>query len=143
MGIREESGCWHCMVGASNASVFDIFKQVVTFQVGSGNSSWMCNGVYGSPTPSLREDLWNHLRHLRRHIRVPWMLIEDFNEIMLPSEVKGSVFSFARADRSASILEDCDFMDTGSIRSSFTWCQSIQGKRKMVKRLDRVVVDIR
>ena len=35
---------------------------------------------------------------------LPWMPIGDVNEILLPSEVKGSDFSFACADRFARVL---------------------------------------
>ena len=35
-----------------------------------------------------------------------------------------------------------DLMDIGTIGNKFSWYRTIQGRRHLVKRLDRVLVDI-
>ena len=128
--------------GAINTSVVDICNQVVSVQIGSSSIAWVCSVVYGSPTPSLRELLWEHLGDLRQCVMFPWMLIGDFNEVLLPSELKGGEFSFAHVNRFARMMENCELMDIGTIGNKFTWCCTIQGRRHMVMRLDRVLVDV-
>ena len=122
--------------------VVDIFNQVVPVQIGSSSLAWVCSAIYGSPTLSLQELLWGHLAELRRRILLPWMLIVDFNEVLLPSEVKGGEFSLAQANHFARVMENCELMDIGMVGNKFTWCHIIQGRRQMVKRLDKVLVDI-
>ena len=66
----------------------------------------------------------------------------DFNEILSLNEVKGGQFSFSRAYTFANVLDQCDLMDIGTIGTKFTWCRSVQGRRKMLKGLDRVLTNI-
>ena len=70
------------------------------------------------------------------------MLIGDFNEILLPNKVGGRDFSLSKAHLFADVLDDCGLMDIGSSGSMLNWCRTVQGRRKMAKRLDRALVDI-
>ena len=49
------------------------------------------------------------------------MLVGDFNEVLLPIEVRGSSFSFHMASLFANVLEDCGLMDLGNVGLKFTW----------------------
>ena len=46
----------------------------------------------------------------------------DFNEILLPSDVKGGEFSFSKF---ASVLDTCSLIDIGTFGVKYTWCHSI------------------
>lgn len=92
----------------------------------------------------MRSLLWEHLITLRSSIGNPWTLLGDFNEILLPSEVRGGSFSLARANSFANVLENCNLTDLGFMGSPFTWHRNSQGlsrmsKRLMLKRLDRIL----
>ena len=60
---------------------------MITVYVTWGVCSWCCSAVYASHIISIRSLLWRHLMELRGVVDKPWLLIGDFNEIILPSEV--------------------------------------------------------
>lgn len=76
---------------------------------------------------------------LRRCFSLPWLLIGDFNKILLPHEVKDSEFVFRRVAKFAEVIDSYSLMDVGSSSSFFTWCQTIQGRRIVSKRFDRAL----
>ena len=78
-------------------SVFDVNPQAISFKVVCGREEWMCSAVYASPIPTICNLLWDYLMELRSHVEIPWMLLVDFKETFLPSEVQGGNFSFQRA----------------------------------------------
>ena len=53
--------------------------------------------------------------HLRSSVQVPWMLVGDFNEVLLPTEVHGWNFSFHRASMFANVLGDCGLIDLRTV----------------------------
>lgn len=114
--------------GRIQFSVLDIFPQVVSLKIGEGTNAWICSAVYGCPIPSRRDELWDHLVILRRQFSLPWMLLGDFNEIILLLEVKGGEFSFRRAKNFADVIDACNLMDVGSTGNLFTWSRTVQGR---------------
>ncbi|KAL4299044.1 hypothetical protein AHAS_Ahas17G0061500 [Arachis hypogaea] len=69
----------------------------------------------------------------------PLLAIEDFNEILLSSEVKGGNFVSRRAERFGALLDECGLIDLGVHGSLYTWFRHMQGNRFLSKRLDRGV----
>lgn len=102
-------------------SVVEAMAQCISIQVSIGHHSMVCSGVYASPNFSLRCSLWDYLVDLRRRIILPWALIGDFNEILLPSEQRGVDFSSARATRFGNMLDRCGLMDLHFFGTKFTW----------------------
>ena len=45
--------------------------------------TWICNAIYVSPVPLIRKKLWEYLKHVHGTIHHPWLLIGDFNEILI------------------------------------------------------------
>jgi len=39
------------------------------------------------------------------------MLLGDFNDILLPSEQRGGIFSQTRASKFSQVMSDCDLLD--------------------------------
>ncbi|KAJ1421151.1 Endonuclease/exonuclease/phosphatase superfamily [Sesbania bispinosa] len=122
-------------------SIIDSFHQAITFRISKGSEAWSCSAIYASPCPAVRELLWAHLALLRNSISIPWALLGDFNEILLPSEVRGGSFLASRAFKFAQVLESCRLIDIGAIGSKYTWFRKEHGGRSIAKRLDRVLVD--
>lgn len=77
--------------------------------------------MYASPNLTRRKALWSYLAGIRRRFPEPWLLIGDFNEICLPSEVVGGEFSQARAMSMLNMMDDCELMDFRAIGTKFTW----------------------
>lgn len=117
--------------------------QCVSVQVAKGNLRWVCSGVYASPIFSMRKSLWNYLQELRGRIAHQWVLLGDFNEILLPSEQRGGLFSSSRADAFAACLDACSLMDMDYFGSNFTWQKQCRGGRMVARRLDRALCDLR
>jgi hypothetical protein len=111
--------------------------QCVSFIVSKGTEEWLCSGIYACPISTLRPLLWNYLANLRTTISLPWLAIGDFNDILLPNEQKGGVFSLAKADVSARNIDKCGFIDVGSFGTKFTWQGHCRGGRFVQHRLDR------
>ncbi|KAF7835740.1 ribonuclease H [Senna tora] len=116
--------------------------QAITFKLGRNDKTWAVTSVYGSPNPASRGLLWDHLRSLKPLIKVPWLVLGDFNEILLPSEVSGGSFYARRADNFSKVLEDCELMDLGAKGSPFTWRRNTRSNTKVAKRLDRALSNI-
>ncbi|XP_072077756.1 uncharacterized protein [Arachis hypogaea] len=98
-----------------------------------------CIAIYASPVPSIREEVWRVLTDFFRNYSGPLLAIEDFNEILLSSEVKGGNFVSRRAERFGALLDECGLIDLGVHGSLYTWFRHMQGNRFLSKRLDRGV----
>ena len=98
---------------------------MVSILIGVGTNAWICSAVYGCLIPSRRDMLWDHLVMLRRQFSLPWMILGDFTEILLPHKVKGGEFSFHRASKFVEVLDACSLMDVGSTGNFFTWSRTV------------------
>ncbi|MCI54980.1 RNA-directed DNA polymerase (Reverse transcriptase), partial [Trifolium medium] len=58
--------------------------QCVSVVVSKGNDKWLCSGVYASPVYTARPALWEYLEDLSKDNVLPWLVIGDFNDILLP-----------------------------------------------------------
>ena len=101
----------------------------------------MCLAIYASPVLSIRSSLWGYLTNLCRDLGRHWLVVGDFNEVCLESELKGCSFIPSRANLFSDCLNYCGLVDLHVVGGKYTWQSSIQGKPTMFKRLDRAVVD--
>jgi hypothetical protein len=53
----------------------------------------------------------------------------DFNDILLPKDQRGGVFSVSKADVFATNIDSCGLLDLGSFGSKFTWQCHCRGGR--------------
>jgi len=79
--------------------VFGCYYQAIITSVTHRGRLWYFSAIYACPYLCGRQQLWNYLASLRTHIDGPWLLMGDFNEIVLPSEVKGGIFFVNSADK--------------------------------------------
>lgn len=132
--IRSNATFSYCLVHSHG--------QAISFELWRDNLSWVCTAVYVSPTPVLREELWEHLSLMRNTILSPWLLIGDMNEVLLPSEVRGGDFLPNRADKFAEVLTACNLVDLGLVGGKFTWFRHRNQRIILSKRLDRGLGDV-
>ncbi|XP_057760049.1 uncharacterized protein LOC130980377 [Arachis stenosperma] len=98
-----------------------------------GNTSSYYSAVYANPHIHRRKELWGDLTRIAKMIHGPWIVLGDFNDVLLQSEVKGGQFRLARAEQFAKILEDCRLFDMGDYWEKIHLVQ--EGERcKMVER---------
>ena len=70
--VGHSSGIW--ILVANNihqVSIIDYNSQCVTVEFTAGLNSWICSAIYASPTPMLREELWQYLGRLGRSLSKP------------------------------------------------------------------------
>lgn len=65
----------------------------------------------------------------------------DYNEILLPYEVRGGSFNSNRARKLAAVMDSCGLMDLGSTGLFFTWTRTAIGEPPISKWLDRALAD--
>jgi hypothetical protein len=99
---------------------------------------WRFTGIYGDPRRENRHHTWTLMRRLKGLQNLPWLCVDDFNEIMYNTEH----FSEHNRDEWQMIefrdtLEDCDLPDLGFSGQPFTWDNRQDGRANVKARLDR------
>jgi hypothetical protein len=95
--VLKEIGCIY------DITTVDIYFQAVTICIKNSNISWFCSAVYTSPQPANRQQLWNYLQDLRSDLTSSWLMMGNFNEVLLPYEIKGCAFPSNQVDKFALI----------------------------------------
>lgn len=113
-----------------------------SFRIAVGSNAWMCTVMYASPVPSNQTHLWQYLCDFNTAINCPWLMIGDFNEILLPGDQRGENVSTARAKVFARMLDQCGMVDLHTIGSRYTWHRNCKGNRFIAKNLDRSLANI-
>lgn len=124
-----------------NIVVWEYSHHSITLEVTMGNRKWLGTAVYASPNATTRDKFWHYLCNLSKSISSPWLLIGDWNEILLPGEQKGCIFSPSRTATFWDVLDQCGLMDLDSTGGKFTWHRT-QGYKLMAKRLDRGLANL-
>lgn len=92
-------------------TILDTDAHSITFQIASSDSQWVCTGIYASPKPALSPVLWQHLCDLSATITSPWLMIGDFNEILLPGDQCGGTYVHSRAEAFANMIDSSGMSD--------------------------------
>lgn len=50
------------------------------------DDSWRFTGIYGMPEASRKSETWELLRNLHQKYTLPWLCVDDFDEILLSHE---------------------------------------------------------
>ncbi|XP_057418470.1 uncharacterized protein LOC130712668 [Lotus japonicus] len=137
-------GIWVLIRTIANFScrLLHMHNQAVSFEIWRDNLSWACSAIYASPIPTQRENLWEHLCHIRGSITIPWLLVGDMNETLLPSEVRGGEFMARRAAKFAEVLAQCNLVDLGLVGGRYTWFRKRNNRIILSKKLDRGLGDV-
>ncbi|KAJ4845157.1 hypothetical protein Tsubulata_040329 [Turnera subulata] len=138
-------GIWVCWLQpAARVSVLVTRAQFVHVCVQlSGEDPWILTAIYASPTPSLRQSLWQETRSLTERVCEPWLLIGDFNTYVDQSEKLGGLPACMRmCARFSSWIHDCELVDLGFHGPMFTWERRVGVARELVaEHLDRGLVN--
>ncbi|KAK2378521.1 hypothetical protein QL285_066416 [Trifolium repens] len=140
----QAGGIWILQQEGNNLSVQveDIYVNAITFSIAIGSNKWFCSGIYASPTPSLRNQCWDHLCDVHSRYEGPWVIIGDFNEIISPREQRGGNFYQHRADGLITMMDNCNLVDLSSVGGKFTWHRNCRGQRSISKKLDRGMANL-
>ena len=104
-----------------------------------GTDSWLFTVVYANPNAILKKQCFDEVANLARNIRGPWMVIGDFNEILIASEkVGGAGVDNQRISRFAMWVQECQLIDLGSKGPRYTWRGGVRnGYGRVYERLDK------
>ena len=84
-------------------------------------NSWRFTGDYGMPEASRKSETWDLLRNLHQKYSLPWLCVDDFNEILLLHEKLGGALRSETAMREfREVVDDCEFMDLGYVGKKYS-----------------------
>lgn len=134
-------GIW-CLWDESlwRVDIIDSSDQFVHLQVTwKGRISWFISVVYASPRLAPRQILWDDLRAIADNMEEPWVILGDFNSIMVSHERRGGAPNFATRGMQnfCNMIHDCNLLDAGFQGSPFTWRHG-----RLYQRLDRVLINL-
>ncbi|GLT89654.1 hypothetical protein SLE2022_076310 [Rubroshorea leprosula] len=124
---------WNSYVG--EVSMLERTAQMITVLVKCPHlEPWIFSAVYASPTPSIREQLWNKIEQLDCFDHMPWLLVRDFNQITSSNErLDGHVTGLQGASRMLECFQAHEFVDLGASGSRFTWTNKQHGGNLVMK----------
>ncbi|GLT78653.1 hypothetical protein SLA2020_501810 [Shorea laevis] len=132
-----------------NGSIGEVFvlestAQMITVLVKCPHlEPWIFSAVYASPTPSVREQLWNKIEQLDCFDHMPWLLVGDFNQITSSNErLDGLVTGLRGASKMLECFQARELIDLGASGSRFTWTNKQHGGNLVMKRLDRALANV-
>ena len=80
------------------------------------NDSWRFTSIYGMPKTGRKHETWDLLRTLHRKFNLPWLVADDFNEILLSHEKLGRALRSETTIRDfREVMDDCGLMDLGYV----------------------------
>ncbi|KAK6145264.1 hypothetical protein DH2020_022084 [Rehmannia glutinosa] len=100
--------------------------------------SWRLTGFYGFLERCKRCQSWDLIRSLYKQSSLPWCCIGDFNDLLNPSEKRGSIEHpqwLLSGFRTA--IDDCYLWDLGICGYPFTWERGRGTENWVEERLDR------
>ena len=111
----------------------DIFHQCVSVRLSVGDHFWTCSAIYASTIPAVRENLWTYLEGLRSDVQNSWVLLGDYNDILMFSEVRGGAFFPSKVAKFKNVIQRCQLLDIGAINHKFTWFRRAVGNKIVAK----------
>ncbi|XP_075669679.1 uncharacterized protein LOC142639371 [Castanea sativa] len=107
-----------------------------------GLNPWRATGFYRHPNARKRNISWSLLETLKNQCDMPWVVFNDFNEIIHPDEKLGWAERDVDQMRGfRDCLSVCGLHDMGFVGSRFTWCNDRYGDQRTLVRLDCVVAN--
>ena len=86
------------------------------------NNEWRLTGMYGEFRWEHKHRTWERMRRLHHNNTLPWLLIENLNEIQILHEKEGGnprPHQYMHAFQAA--IEDCELRDMGYVGDQFMW----------------------
>ena len=94
----------------------------VLVKVMQSKLSWCFLAIYASPRFYERYILWDNLVKVAEVNTIPWVVTEDFNEMLLNSEkFGGRLVSTHRSLLFKECIDTCNLVDIGFSAPKYTW----------------------
>ncbi|CAL9012522.1 unnamed protein product, partial [Prunus brigantina] len=89
----------------------------------------------------IRKSIWTYLDVVYDVAKLPWLVAEDFNEIIVDSKKKGGRPTHSQTSF-ANWISRNHLMDLGFFEAEFTWCKKNDHGETIWERLDRGLCSI-
>lgn len=121
--------------------VVSVNDQFVTLASKKGSyAEWDIAAIYALPISRYCKELWCYLKNINEHLKIPWLILGNFNQILVDKDKLGGSGIWRRSGGSLwNLLEDCDFPDVNYSGPTHTWTNSRGGKENIIERLDRAI----
>lgn len=97
-------------------------------------------GIYGEPDRNKRYETWQLIRHLSINNSLPWVLIDDMNNVCSQEDKRGGrSYPQILIRGFLDVLEDCNLSNLNLIGHPFTWKRGVGTEDWIEIRLDRAV----
>lgn len=104
-----------------NVLVQGVTKNYIDVIIDNG-VTWRFTGVYGEPEWNQKHLTWDALSSIKGDLRMPWLLMGDFNEILYNLEKEGGRPRPQRQMQAFhDVLIECNLNDMGFVGDRFTW----------------------
>ncbi|CAN1132936.1 hypothetical protein LINPERHAP2_LOCUS7351 [Linum perenne] len=106
---------------------------------GASNSmgNFALTTINGSPSVAEREHLWSDICRMSRNIKIPWILVGDFNAMLSSDDKRGGPDFSLSSNR--SFIDCCNTSGLSDTRFLGPWATWYRGMA--AKRLDRALVN--
>lgn len=107
-------------------------------KVSNSNFSWLLSTIYASPRFHERSIVWSNLANVAANHELPWVMMGDFNEVLMSSKkFGGRPVNIRRAMKFQDCLDLCGMMDMGYSGARNTWSNLREVTELIQERLDR------
>ncbi|PWA44555.1 hypothetical protein CTI12_AA523610 [Artemisia annua] len=122
-----------------NVDIIAYYSQHLTVKISrDGEESWIFSAIYASPDINKRQELWNNLSTFSESLKMPWLLVGDFNETTtLDERHDGTQDMQRRCDKFKNWIENTSLIDLGYSGAKFTWTRGKTVETRKAARLDR------
>ncbi|KAK7273781.1 hypothetical protein RIF29_14844 [Crotalaria pallida] len=106
------------------------------------NNSFFVTFIYAANDHMERKEVWEVLKGVEKFVRLPWIILGDFNTVLSPTEKLGGLpIDVGQYEDLRDCLCACHLLDLKSKGQFHTWCNKQEGDRRIYCKLDRAVVN--
>lgn len=117
-------------------------QHVDVWVINQDSSLWRFTGVYGFSDSASRHHTFGLLKRLSGLFSLPWLMGDDFNEVMYAFEKDGgSDRRFVSMARFRQVVDNCGLIDLGFQGEPFTWKNGQEDDAFIQGRIDRFFGD--
>lgn len=110
----------------------------VFLKVQVNSSPFLLTALYASPTFAIRKNTWEKLANIANFFSIPWLIMDDFNEISHPNEkFGGNPPNKVKMNLFNDFLYKVGLIDLGFIGPKFTWTKCRDPRLLILTRIDR------
>ncbi|KAM6563483.1 hypothetical protein CsatB_023481 [Cannabis sativa] len=126
-----------------SVNILKCTSQLIHLQVATldGKHCFFATFVYAFNELEGRKLLWANLKNLATH--EPWMVMGDFNDILLKEERIGKKVKFNAATDFIDCVGTCQLKDIKYSGSYYTWNNKRQGSERICSKIDRFLANQR